>query len=331
MKQVLVFYDGPQLALLESDRGHAMLAVAVTREGYGYPMFAVEILGNYLEKYLQGKADLRYVFASAPVNRLYFFDLTEEKSGRVLLTRATSDDAANELYYPLHGIFSRSHTHPLEEEVAKGEGKRRFLIDGKWEATDFSGFYGKIADTYALMYISESLETLSATESDKLFLQSSINEKNWQGGGSYGSFYGGMRGRARSRHPLKVEGIEYHSPGYIDVLGNIAVLNRVDEAVQRLIRRGRDISKLYKAVYKSLKNEKLLRADKTSGFANESTEQYTLAQSYRLAAMVGLSNPESMFAACDNNVIVFAKVVLSFSRRVRDLTRFYVEGRVRRG
>lgn len=331
IKQVLVYYDGPQLVLLESDRGYPMLAVSVERPDFGYAMFAAEIVGNQLEKYLQGKADLNFVFRSATVRRLYFFDLSREAQAHVTLVRATSAEAENEDYYPLPGIFARSHTHPLQEEATKGEGTQRFLIDGKWEATDFSGFYGKIADTYALMYVSRGLGAVSATEVDKIFLRDSILEKNWQGGGSYASFYGGMRGRARTRHPLRVSGIEYHSPGYIEVVGNTAVLLGVNDSVNSVIKDHAQISKVYKAVYRALKQDGLLRADKGKSFSTDAAEAYTLKQASRLAGMVGLHNVSFILEACENNVVVFAKVVLSFSRRIRDLARFYVEGRVKAG
>jgi hypothetical protein len=331
IKHVLVFYDGPQLVLLETDRGHPMIAVGVTKDNMLYPMFAAEIIGNQFEKYLQGKVDLNFVFRSTPTNRLYIFDLAKAKDKHVDLIRATGEDAKQEQFYPTPGIFSRSHTHPLEEEKNKGDGLQRFLIDGTWEASDFSGFYGKIADTYALTYISNSLTAASVTEADKVFLKDSITEKNWQGGGSYSSFYGGMRGRARSRHPLQVQSIEYHSPGDIEVLGNKAVLDHVINSIDHLIKNHGSISKTYRAIYRTLSREGVLRADKSAALSNDRLEKYVYDQSVSLATKVGLPNSSQVFLACEGNFIVFAKVILSFSRRVRDLARFYVEGRVKTG
>jgi hypothetical protein len=330
IKQVLVFYDGPQLVLLESDRGHPMLGMAVTRGDMYYPIFAAEIIGNQIEKYLQGKVDLNFVFRTTPTNRLYFFDMSNGDL-TVDLVRASGTDRTNDSYYPEVGIFSRCHTHPLEEEQHKGDGRQRFLIDGIWEASDFSGFYGKISDTYALTYISENLQTVAATEADRTFLRESITEKNWQGGGSYGSFYGGLRGRARSRHPLQVESIEYHSPGYIDVVGNKAALNKVIDVINRMLKEHEQISKTYTAIYRALRREGLLRADKTVGFSNPGTEKYVYDQSLLLSSSVGLPNPDAVLIACDSNKAIFAKVVLSYTRRVRDIARFYIEGRVKTG
>jgi hypothetical protein len=331
IRQTLVFYDGPQLVLLETDRGHSMLAIAISKDGMGYPMFAAEIIGNQLEKYLQGKVDLNFVFRSTPISRLYFLDLSGTENEEVKLNRASKIDSQNKDYYPLPGVFSRSHTHPLEEEVHKGDGSQRFLIDGKWEASDFSGFYGKIADTYAMTYVSTNLATTVATETDRTFLRESITDKNWQGGGSYGAFYGGMRGRARSLHPLKVEGIEYHSPGYIDVVGNKHVLDGVIRSINRLIIDLGDIAKLYRAIYRVLRREKLLRAEKTATLSSDALETYIHTQTMKLADSVGLPNPSAVYAACENSHVIFAKVVLSYSRRIRDLARFYVEGRVKTG
>jgi len=156
-----------------------------------------------------------------------------------------------------------------------------------------------------------------------LFLRDSITDKNWQGGGSYSSFYGGMRGRARSRHPLQVQSIEYHSPGYIEVVGNKAVLDHVVQSIDRLISNHRDISQTYRAVYRTLSREGVLRADKSASLSSERVDQYIYSQSEALATKVGFPNSSHVFVACDRNYIV--------SRRVRDLARFYVEGRVKTG
>src|SRR5262245_40778466 len=127
IKHILVFYDGPQLILLESDRGHPMLAIAVQKEGMQYPLFAAAIIGNQLEKYLQGKVDLNFVFRWTPRNRLYLFDLAKARGLEVDLQRTTELDVKNDTFYPTPGLFSRSHTHPLEEEEHKGEGPQKFL------------------------------------------------------------------------------------------------------------------------------------------------------------------------------------------------------------
>jgi len=307
-----------------------MLALAVPREGMAYPFFAAELVGGVLDKYLQGKVDLNFVFRTTPVNRLFFFDIQEADPDQIALIRARPDELKEE-YYPSPGLFSRAHTHPLPDEHAKNEGRQQFLIDGKWEAADFSGFYGKMADTYSLTYISKNLATASVTEADKVFLRDSIVEKSWQGGGSYAAFYGLMRGRTTSRHPLKVDGIEYHSPGYISVVGNHDVLNHVVAVIERIIENRKDAHDAYRHIHQSLGKEKLLRANKNATFSSEAVEAYVRDRATKLAELVSMPNVSLVFDACEKNTVVFSKVILSYSRRVSSLAKFYIEGRVKTG
>jgi len=41
-----------------------------------------------------------------------------------------------------------------------------------------------------------------------------------------------------------------------------------------------------------------------------------------------VNDPSSIFEACDGNVVVFSKIVLSYFRRLRDLYLFQKEGRI---
>src|SRR5260370_5769193 len=258
IKQVLVYYDGPQLIWLESSRRHPMLAIAVNKDNMQYPLFACEIIGNTFDRYINGKVDLSYVFRSTPLGRLFFFDLASVKDDQIDLIRAAGAEARNDRFYPSQGIFSRSHTHHLENE--QEDAPHEFLIDGTWDAQDFSRFYGKIADTYSLTFVVNRLSEGQASPEDKAFLKSSIVERNWQGGGSYLSFYKGVKERASSRYPLRVAGIEYHSPGFIKLAGNSIVLDQVISIIYGFIANIKQIEDHYRLVHDVLKREGLLRA-----------------------------------------------------------------------
>lgn len=329
VENILVYYDGPQLLLLKNQSGEYLLAHAIERPGYKYPIFCCQMIQRHLDRYLLGKVDLRYVFDQTPKNRYYIADLgLKEKPVKLRRAKAAEID---ETTLPEFGIFSTGHTHPIEGLPETFHDRQRFSIDGVWEARDFSQFHGKMADTYSLLFIAQKLDESAGASSEEVgFLRASITERPWQGGGSYLSFYGGMKSESRSLHPLRVAGIEYHSPGYVDLEGKREVLDEITEAILKIVKDTNDeIAKNYSAVHKALKGEGLLGASKEKEFFNEGVEKYVKRQTIRLAGLTALPNAELIWQACDRNTAVFAKLVLSYCRRLKGLANFIVEGRVK--
>jgi hypothetical protein len=325
IEKVLVFYDGPQLLLMKNQHGEHLLGYAVEKDGYDYPIFVVQMLERNLSLYLSGKVDLRYVFKKTPPTRLYFADLARGTKD-IKLRRARSSELTDDVF-PEAGIFSSTHTHPISNYYSENNEKQRFAIDGVWEARDFSQFHGKMADTYSLLYIAQKLSKEEASSSESEFLRESIADRPWRGGGSYLSFYGGIKDEARSIHPLRVAGIEYHSPGYMDVAGKREVLDEIVEAIEIASHDQQKIRTLYSAIRKALSHEGLLRVGSEHGFSNAAIEDYVKRQSLDLAEAVALPNGNEILKLCSGNVAVFAKLVLSYYRRIRGLAAFFVQGR----
>src|SRR4051794_24539354 len=75
--QTLIFYDEPQLVLLRSENGADIIGVAVYRPDMEHPFFACEVRKKAFRRYLEGKADLHYVFKDAVKEKYYFFDLKD--------------------------------------------------------------------------------------------------------------------------------------------------------------------------------------------------------------------------------------------------------------
>lgn len=322
----LIEYDGPQLAYFMTSRDYPMLAVAVEKPGMAYPMFGVELSDALFDRYMFGKTDLASLFLNAIKSRLYFLDLGGPNSGEIPLLKADEAEIANEEFYPLRGLFSRSHTNTLNDISEVGQVTERFFIDGRWDARDFAKFSGKLADTYALVRIADKLHIELETE-DKLLLVNLIEERRWQGGGSYGGFYSSARDRTKRDYPLSVVGIEYHSPGYIDMRGHEDTLQDVVQAIQTY-RDGREqLDTAYSALYKLLKREGLLSADKDADFSSEGVTALGVRMAIDLGRSLALPNVE-LLSDLAKPAPVFVKVVLSFFRRIRELSVFYAEGRV---
>jgi len=324
IERALVLYDGPQLALLRSDTDALLIGHAVELRGYEFPLVCCEPVDRILNLYLNGKVDLRYVFDATPRSRFYVGEFGFG-SRDVALTKLK---VVHEDILPEKGIFASVHTERAPIAAAGTLYHQKFLIDGIWEAREFSHLNGKLADAYSLNSIARRLSKGPASLEDEVFLRATIADKEWLGGGSYLSFYGGVRTH-HSVYPLKVVGIEYHSPGYVEVAGDKDGLLEVVAAIHEVIQNYTEIRTVYLAIRKSLQQEGLLKSDRYMDFSAEVIRDYVEKQSTKLANMLRLPNAELVLKASDNNVLVYAKLVSSYYRRVVGLAKFYVEGRVR--
>jgi hypothetical protein len=324
----LVVYDEPQVLLLKSSRQNHVLAVAVQYGQMSRPFFACEARDKPFERYFDQKADLRYVFHHAMSERYYIFDLDDEAENKVTLKPLTAEEARNESLWPKAGFFARSHTSAYHLKRIIGAAIQRFKIDGNWGSDDFTQFHSRMSDLYALFAVLKGvdLQTQSATLAS---VKQSIQEKFWQGGGSYVGFYDGLLKHVRgSINPLDVAAIRYASPGEIKFRGDKDALSEVARVIMIFEEMDHQLHAAYRKIYGALQKDHLLSADRNAGFSSKALEDFVRKETFDLANAMGLEKTEDLFAACDENLLIFAKVILSIYRRAKQIYNFHVEGRV---
>jgi len=330
--EYLIEYDGPQLAVLKSDRNRNMLAHAVYRTDMKEPFFGCEVTDKAFDKYFEGTADLNYAFQRAQSSAYYFFDnaFVEGEGDVVKLRAATPDELQHAEYWPQVGIFSRSHTSLFNREK-RVTALKTFKIDGKWGASDFSHFYGKMSDLYSLFAV---LGRISGTAApiERAFLASALRDRLFRGGGSYVGFYDDLDNRNHEHKlaPLEVSRIQYASPGQIDLRGDTMALSSTSDVIAKFEDGSRDLTELYKTVHGVLRKEKLLTAEPTEKFSSKALEEFVLSRTMELAQALKLENIDSVYQAAGKNILVFAKLILSIYRRANELYMFEAEGRIQR-
>ena len=326
--QTLVLFDGPQVVLLKSDRGFNVIAVACDKAGYKYPMFAVEISDTMLRRYLEQRVDLNYVFRQKEsYKKYYFFDWTRINNKSFRLTAALGEEIKSDSFYPEPGFFARDHTSDYNVNRVVSNAAKIFSIDGKWDAPDFSRFYAKIADVYAFAILSSSNLKSRLAAPDLEIMRQSIAEYAWKGGGSYRSFYVRLLDAVTSLNPLDVARIQYASPGTIEVVGGNEPLKEIDNILEIFSTRSPALKESYTALERLLEREGIKGNDKDH-FITPSVERYIHKVSESFARDLGISDLDGMYDMCSGNTSIFAKVVLSYYRRGRDLYSFQAQGRV---
>ncbi|MCC4241005.1 hypothetical protein [Thalassospira povalilytica] len=328
IKNVLVFYDEPQVVLLEGAKKIHSIAVAVEKEGMEYPFFCCEIYKRDWLKYLNQKADLYFLFNNALNGKYYFFDWNDQRDGKVNVSTATAEERSNLDFWPERGFFAANHTEVLAGENEQSRAIQTFEIDGSWAAVDFSAFYAKMADLYGLAFIDQLLEDNAKSEETEISLKSSILSKLWRGGGSYVGFYSDLMKTIEDMVPLNVKKIQYASPGTIEFSGNQDVFNEMMRYLNEFSENLKDSSECYKRIDTVLSREKLKKADPESSFSSSAMESYVKKNSDELIRLVGIGREENFFNACGKNYVVYAKLCLSIHRRLKGIYDFYSEGRV---
>jgi hypothetical protein len=326
----LVNYDGPQLLLLKTNRNRHMLATAVRHQGMEEPFFGGEITDKTYDRYFDEKADLHFALDRAIGKNYYLFDFSGAKDDTVKLQRVKPEDVSNPGYWPQIGFFSRSHTTAFNRaQIAFTI--QSYKIDGKWGASDFSHFNTKMSDLYGLFGVLDRLEGAhSATE--RGFIRQTIQERFWQGGGSYVGFYDSLidRNRLLKLAPLEVAKIQYASPGEIALRGNKHVLAEISDILEVFDEKRDKLAWTYRNIHGTLRKEGLLSAGPKTQFSTNATREFVRKVTWDFADEMRLERVNDIYEACNRNPLIFAKVILSIFRRADELYTFHAEGRVQR-
>lgn len=326
--QPLVFYLEPQLLLLESEKGRKVLALAVPHPKFHHAFFAAEIRDNIMSRYFDGKADLNYTLRNAAYDKYYLFDLSQVKDNDVEMQPFPRGIAEERGYFPDPGAFARSHTLPYNTRDEHGVGVRTFFIDGNWQANDFSHFHSKVANLYGLFSILARLDG-DAVDDERDYVRTLIRERFWRGGGSYVGFYDQLYDHVRSLQPLEVKAIQYQSPGQISFRGNMHALAEIDQVVEKFSDgKHRELDERYAFIYGILQKEGLLRESRRARFSSPAIANRAKVETIALAERLGLERTQEILEACDSNIQIFCKVILSIYRRADELFTFHAEGRV---
>ena len=327
LKQTLVAFDGPQLILFQSDRGFPVLGLAVDEPSeQSYPLLLAEVKTEDFRRYLDQKVDLHYLFRFA-AKRLYYGNwATLNEQGWLSLLRP--NDEVPEAYMPGQGFWSRHHTVEYGATIFASDTLASFAIDGSWDASDFARFYGKFADLYAFLTVGVSELASQIPQEALQSVKRVIQSLAWRGGGSYVGFYDSMFSKVDELSPLRVNRIQYASPGTIELKGSPDALNHVGTVVNSFAADTGAVKEAYDFVQQVLGKEGLKAADAAAGFSTSTVEQAVRERCDVLNKGLGIDSPGHVLNLCDGKVVIYAKITLSFYRRAKELHRFHAEGRV---
>jgi len=326
--QTLYEYDGPKVILLRTPGTSYVIAVAIVNEKLEEPFFGAEVTHEQLDRLIEQEFGLRYLFLKPKYKTRFLIDLSDlDRSPDVKLMPVKLSPETVE-YLPGRTFFASDFTEELEIGAGPVDrAEERILVDGSWEISDFSDLYGGYSDLYSFK---DGLDKFDDTDTPLEVKRTILRafEKQWQGGGSYGSFYRSMRGAQSASERLGLGGFEYHSPGFVDLEGRADLLDSVTNMLQKFASKQAELNKAYKQLYGYLSANKLLslsaeKFDKTSPLAKSVGQR-----GEEFAQILPGAKWETLLRLAANDQLVAAKVVLSLFRRLNRLNDFQLQGRV---
>lgn len=324
--QVLLWYDEPQIVLLSLGTQHYVVGVAIEHDGMHSPFVGAEVSARQLLDYKIQRIDLRYLFMRPDRRKWWLFDLDEEGES-LTLRKLKGDDPLVDDNAPETGFFSRFHAEIQDVHLRSANSTEKFLIDGTWDLGEFSQFYGQVSDLYYMFHNAREFKRPDISANRKIQIKDAFL-RPFRGGGSYVALYNDFANDNDRAARLRVSGIQYHSPGYVEIK---ALQEPISEAISLLgtfAEKTDELKPLYNRLHKTLSQAGLLRGEPKVALG-ETLRTELKGQSEALAkAMAGISFDDYLDFT-DGNLVISSKVLLSVFRRVERLHQFFLEGRAK--
>jgi hypothetical protein len=326
IRAVLVYIDEPQLLLLTTEGESRFIAVATPEPNRESPFLAAEISEEQWQRYNKEFVDLRYLFQFPTYKRWYVFEAYDFSGSGIKLVPIKRNDGRILEYMPDHGFFSRSHTEEYELDESE-TSTQSYAIDGAWNAVDFSRFNGLLDDIYSFAVTIRDFSSDSVFYKLKSKIAKAFSNYPLKGGSSYVHFYDDLERAYPFAERLKLEQIQYASPGHIDFRGNAKVFEEIDSYLTLYAANRPQIREQQQYLIKYLKSAGLLKEAISQFNKKSDMAPQILGRVSTLALTFGFSRVDVVQELTDNNALATAKLILSFVRRLEKAYMFFAEGR----
>jgi hypothetical protein len=327
--QILEYMDGPQAVLLERSADFKIVGVAIDEPIGQHSFFGSAISYDQWERYRRGMLDLRFLFMFPRWKQWFVFKLAFNKDGTIDLRRVARDEHAEQHYIPDAGFFSYDHSEPIKFTRTERYWTFKYVTDGVWDLPDFTEFYHKLTDIYVFSLALKKYQSDDILLTDKKRIRESFMGHPLRGGSSYINLYNDLASTQRLDERLSVGRLQYSSPGHVDVRGRLDIFTDLRTTFHKFDREYEQLKSDYKILHEFLRQHKLLSMDADKFEYDDPLARHIEETSRKLAYRFSLAGDELIFEMTDKNALKFAKVVLSYFRRVERYFMFFAEGRIR--
>ncbi len=327
--QVLEYMDGPQVVLLERSTDFKIVGVAIDEPTHNREFFGSAISYDQWERYRRGMLDLRFLFMYPRWRQWFRFAISLNEQREVYLRRVQKDEYAEEHYIPESGFFSYDHSEPIKYVGSEEQSTQKYTTDGIWDLPDFTEFYHKLTDIYAFSLSLKKYQSPNIPIDEKRRIRESFMGHPLRGGSSYQNLYNDLAATQALDERLSVGRLQYASQGHVDVRGRLDIFTELSGTFHQFQKEYEILRMEYNRLYDFLRKGKLLKADAEKFGTDDPFARYIEQEARRLSQQLSLKADDLIFELTGGNALKFAKVVLSYFRRVERYFIFFAEGRVK--
>jgi hypothetical protein len=212
----------------------------------------------------------------------------------------------------------------------------RIELDRRWSLEDLYTYPRTYSQVYAFLYslLAQGEERdedgEAAWEMEHEWLDDPYLANPWIGGYDAVNFYRQLERRVPKVDRPQVLGLHYGSPGWIDLGLVVAVAVAIRSSVGAFVRAARELHDLYDAIYKGMRERKLMDISVKRQELSLEREKLEFIEdsTARLARLLGVGAPEKLHRRT-GNPLASLRILLSYYRRVRTLARYSEKGKAK--
>jgi hypothetical protein len=311
VKQILVFYDAPELVLAETKKALKYLCLTVESTSEETTALCAPVSDEKLDMLRQGRIDVRSLFTNPRTNRWYTTDLS--KGDKIPLKKFA------ETRWDIPDNWLPNFDFYLEPSTGAQLKKRivTIAIGQRWELRDLQQFSHKYEEVYALIY--STLHGAPATTA-------AYKQYPWRRGLSSVLFYDDLQASVPWSVRPVVESINYNSPGSIELTVLADVNAQMREMLASVVEAPKHASEVYHQVHSELAKRKILGENPPKHF-RERYDDYLRGSLRELGAAIGFRDV-SKFVLYSKDPLRAVKILLSLYRRLMTLREYVEEEKV---
>lgn len=289
---------------------------------------------SLLVQYLEGKAAMKTLVIESP--QYFILDTSQPLSFGVAkddskarhrrnVTRVTLDQLAE--YLPADdSYFDEELTSDLDLSKDLTPSTYSVPIAGDWFGQDFTHLFKAYERLYAFFYSTQPRFVRTLSQNLARLLRSP-----WTGGYSRVNLFTMLSRQVPGLHSLKVQHIQYASPGEVqfEAIGSVGESVRV--ATNSLVRHDEAVTEASKRISKTLTDAGLNKADLSEVDDRNAplnpAQRTTLEEACAaIGSLLGIQTELATLRQHSPNIVVFAKAVVSFVRQLTKLANLQREG-----
>lgn len=321
----LIYMDEPQVVHLMS-KTVPIVAVAVPSDDPAQAQFlAATCSQKDWEGYLEGASDLRYLFVYPRTRMLYTFDLNKIKKKSLILH--PYDAVPPEEWLPPPRLFATDHTEEFDLIAAPAQTEQ-LIVDGEWQLQEFGRFYQRYSDIYVFSVAQMNWASAHVSAAIKARIKVAFGTRPFKGGSSYLHLFNDLFDSLQRDERIGLDKVKYASPGYVDVNGRADAFAEISVAVRSFLSAHNELKEKYSELHTYLSERGYLKMPGDQYDATDGSGAFVKTKGKGLADAMPPLDYATILELSRDNVLVAAKVVLSYYRRLDEASEYFAQGRV---